>query len=336
MKDKIVIVTDAWHDQVNGVVRTLDQTAHHLRLKGFDVTVIEPSMFRTFPCPTYKEIPLSWNIWRVGKMIERVDPKYIHISTEGPLGLAAKLWADRRHIPYTTGYHTRYPEYILNYFGFGLSVGYTAIKWFHKRSKSVMVNTSSMKELLQEHGLNNTSIWDRGVDTDLFRPDGEVPLLYKTLTRPILLNVGRVAVEKNLPAFYEMPFRGSKVQVGGGPMLDIYKQQYPNVCFVGGPKSGEELASYYRGADLFIFPSKTDTYGLVMLESIASGVPVAGFPVDGPKDVIIDGLTGSLNDDLAIAARSALRMRHNDLRGWAMTKSWMACTETFIASLVAI
>ncbi len=332
---KITIVTDAWHPQINGVVRTLEHTAHHLRLKGFDVSIIEPSMFCTIPCPTYPEIKLSLNIWKVGKMIRETKPDYLHISTEGPLGFAAKRWADKRSIPYTTAYHTRYPEYLLEHYGGGLSLGYKVIKWFHGRAKSVMVNTESMKQLLTSHAIANLSVWDRGVDADLFHPDGDTPQLFKRLPRPIVLNVGRVSVEKNLPAFYDLHLQGSKVQVGSGPMLATYKEEYPDVHFVG-PKIGEELATYYRGADVFAFPSKSDTYGLVMLESLACGVPVAAFPVDGPKDVIIDGQTGILDDNLAAAIRKAFKLRHNDIRSWAMTKSWEACTEAFIANLVLI
>jgi glycosyltransferase involved in cell wall biosynthesis len=335
MHNKLVIVTDAWHKQINGVVRTLEHTIDHLTRKGFDVSVIEPSGFRTIPCPTYPEIPLSWNIWRVGGMITQANPDYLHISTEGPLGVAAKIWADRRAIAYTTSYHTRYPEYFLEYFGGGLALGYKAIRWFHGRSRAIMVNTPRMRDLLAQHGLCRTVLWDRGVDTDLFRPEGATPSLYETLPRPILLNVGRVATEKNLAAFYELAMPGSKVQVGTGPVLDKYKALYPDVHFVGA-RSGEELAAFYRGADLFVFPSKSDTYGLVMLESIASGVPVAAYPVDGPNDVLIEGVTGSLHDDLRIAATMARPLRSSDLHDWALTKSWSACTDAFIAGLVPV
>lgn len=332
---QITLVTDAWYPQINGVSRTLAQTTQHLQRRGFEVTLIEPSMFRTVPCPTYTEIPLSWNVWRIGKMINKSSPDYLHISTEGPLGVAAKLWADRRALRYTTSYHTNYPIYLVDYFGGGLAVGYKAMRWFHKKAAAVLVNTDSMKCLLTEHHFDNLVVWGRGVDTDLFTPQGRVPDLMAELPRPILLNVGRVAVEKNLPAFYTMTYPGSKVQVGDGPFLESYKRQYPNVHFVGA-KSGEELAAYYRAANVFVFPSVSDTYGLVMLESIASGVPVAAYPVNGPKDVVIDGVTGSLDHDLNNAVSRAMGLRCDRLREWALTKSWDACTTSFIDYLVPL
>lgn len=332
---KLALVTDAWAPQINGVVRTLQKTVECLNDQGIDVSVIEPSAFKTVPCPTYPEIPLGWDIWKVGKLIKQTNPDYLHISTEGPLGLGAKLWADRHHIPYTTSYHTKYPEYFYEYFHFGRDTGYRVMRWFHKKSKAVLVNTESMRMLLAEHGMDNLKIWDRGVDTELFRPDGPVPVLYAQLPKPIVLNVGRVSIEKNLTALYETPVQGSIVQVGGGPMLETYKKLYPHVHFVG-PKSGEELASWYRGADVFAFPSLSDTYGLVMLESIASGVPVAAFPVDGPKDVVQQGFTGALDNVFKEAIKAAATLKQNDLRGWAMTKSWHECTKAFADSLVQI
>ena len=332
---RITLVTDAFSPQINGVVRTLEQTIIQLQAKGFEISLIEPNMFKTVPCPTYPEIPLSWNIWKTGKMIQESHPDYLHIFTEGPLGLAAKIWADRRRIHYTTSYHTRYPEYLVDYFGGGLSLGYKAIKWFHGRAQAIMVNTESMVDLLENNGVKNRLVvWGRGVDTDLFTPEGDIPELFKNLPHPILLNVGRVAVEKNLPEFYKLPLIGSKVQVGSGPMLAEYQKLYPEVHFVGA-KSGAELASYYRGADVFVFPSMSDTYGLVMLESIACGVPVAAYPIDGPKDVLTE-VVGAMDNDLMIAVEKALMINRKPLRAWSINKSWSTCTDDFISYLTPI
>jgi glycosyltransferase involved in cell wall biosynthesis len=276
---------------------------------------------------------VSWNVWKIGKLIKESKPDYLHLATEGTLGLAAKLWADWHAIPYTTSYNTRFPEYFVEYFGCGLSLGYRAITWFHRKSRTVMVNTPTMAELLATYSLTNIALWGRGVDTDLFTPIGPIADCLDGLRRPILMNVGRVAIEKNLPAFYAL--HGTKVQVGSGPMLDEYRQSYPDVHFVGA-KTGEELASYYRGADVFVFPSLSDTYGLVMLESIASGVPVAAYPADGPRDVLAP-CVGSMHGDLRMAVQQALRLTDKQrLYTWALDKSWSACTDTFISHLAPI
>lgn len=327
----IVIVTDAWYPQVNGVVTTIEKTIEELKNKDFRVLVIEPSMFKTIKCPTYKSIDLSWNAWILGTMLKTTNPDYIHISTEGPLGVAAKLWCDKNNKNYTTSIHTRYPEYIQKYFKFGKGAAYRFMKWFHGKSKNVMVNTESMKQVFEDKGFKNLCLWSRGVDTDLFKPNDT----FLDYEKPVLLNVGRVCVEKNLEDFYKLEYSGTKIQVGDGPMLTSYMKKYPSVLFVG-EKKGEELAAYFRLADVFVFPSKSDTYGLVMLESMASGVPVAAYPVEGPKDVVIDGVTGILENNLSIAIRFALELDSNKIREWSLTKSWSACTDQFILNLVSI
>ena len=331
---RIVIVTDAWN-QLNGVVTTLEKTINELKNKGFDVKIIEPSLFKTFPCPTYPQILLSWNIWKVGKMIKSMKPDYMHIATEGPLGIAAKLWADRKKLHYTTSYHTKYPEYIQTRLGFGLTIGYKIMKWFHKRSCFVLVNTNSMMDLLSSHGMKRLSIWGRGVDTNLYTLEGNIPEELKNLQKPIMINVGRVSIEKNLPEFYNVSLPGTKIQVGDGPLFEQYKKEYPDVIFVGA-KTGTELAEYYRAADVFVFPSISDTYGVVILESIASGVPVAAFPVTGPIDIITHDI-GNMNSDLNIAIVNALKINDKKhLNEWAMKKTWSACTDQFIACLQPI
>ena len=331
---RIVIVTDAWN-QINGVVTTLEKTINELRNKGFDVKIIEPGLFKTFPCPTYPQILLSWNIWKIGKMIKLLKPDYLHIATEGPLGISAKMWADRRNLHYTTSYHTKFPEYINARFGINVNIIYKFMKWFHKHSCFVMVNTNSMMNLLSDHGMKRLSIWGRGVDTNLYTPYGEFPKEIENLPRPIMINVGRISIEKNLPDFYNISIPGTKIQVGDGPLLEQYKKEYPNVLFVGA-KMGEELASYYRAANVFVFPSVSDTYGVVILESIASGVPVAAFPVTGPIDIITDDV-GNMNNDLNIATTNALKITDGyGLHAWAMKKTWSACTDQFISYLQPI
>lgn len=333
---RLTIVTDAWGpSQINGVVRTLETTVDLLRRRGEIVTVIHPGLFHTFALPRYPEIRVARNAWKVGRLIRDSAPDYLHIAVEGSLGFTAKLWADRRGYKYTTAFHTRFPEYLLEHYRVRLKTGYGLLRWFHSRSAAVMVNTPSMRRQLTEENFDNLVAWGRGVDTDLFRPDGLFNSQMFALPRPLLLNVGRVSIEKNLPAFYEVDVVGTKVQVGAGPMLANYRERYPDVVFLG-TKVGSELAACYRTADVFVFPSLTDTYGLVMLEAIASGVPVAAYPVPGPNDVVF-GMDGVLNDDLGQAIRAALAACDTAaLRASALRRGWDACTDQFAANLVSI
>ena len=302
---RILIVTDAWKPQVNGVVRTLTTVAAELRAMGHVVEVIGPDRFRTFPCPTYPDISLSFlPRRRLIRMIKAFDPEALHIATEGPLGLAARRWAKRTGFKFTTAFHTRFAEYVRARTGLPVRPIYAWMRRFHGASHGTMVATQSLREELVARGFRNIRPWSRGVDLDLFTPE---PREVWDLPRPIFLYVGRVAVEKNIGAFLDLDLPGSKVVVGGGPQLASLQRAYPAVTFTG-PRYGEALARAYAGADVFVFPSLTDTFGLVILEALACGTPVAAFPVTGPKDVLADarGKIGAVNADLRVAALEAL------------------------------
>jgi len=256
-------------------------------------------------------------------------PSAVHIATEGPLGFAARRLCLRLGLPFSTAYHTRFPEYLRSKLYVPTSITYGFVKRFHKPACSVMVPTPSMQKELLGHGFRNLGKWTRGVDVDLFHPRDKG---FLNLPRPIFMNVGRVSVEKNLPAFLDLDLPGSSVIVGDGPQLEEYKAKYSSAHFLG-VKNGEELAKHYAAADVFVFPSKTDTFGLVVLEALASGVPVAAFPVTGPRDVIGNQPVGSLNDDLQAAAMAALNISPTACREFAMKKSWRASAEQFAANL---
>lgn len=331
---KIAIITDAWHPQVNGVVRTHTHLVAELRKMGHDILLISPDLFRNFPCPTYPEIRLAVGVGKkLTTMIEAFDPDAIHISTEGPLGIAARKLCLRQKFPYTSAYHTRFPEYLKAKAGVPTSITYALLRRFHTHSKAVMVPTASMKEALTASGFVNVVEWTRGVDTELFHPRDKS---FLQLPRPIFAYIGRVSVEKNIGAFLDLDLPGSKLVVGDGPQYKEMVSRYPNAHFVGS-KSGEELAQHYAAADVFVFPSRTDTFGLVVLEALASGLPVAAYPVTGPKD-IIGGLTGEravgfLSENLNQAALDALQIAPASCRAFAETKSWRACAEQFFSHL---
>ncbi|MEX2454242.1 MAG: glycosyltransferase family 1 protein [Rhodospirillaceae bacterium] len=328
---RIAIVTDAWFPQVNGVVRTMNTVGSELLQAGHDVAFITPRMFRTFPCPTYPEIRLSINAGRrIGSLIEAFAPDAIHISTEGPLGVAARRWCLRRGLPFTTAFHTRFPEYIHARFRVPVDWSWGVMRWFHGPSKGVMVATQSMRDELHARGIPNTRIWSRGVDLGLFRPRGKD--LFDHLKRPVFLYVGRVAVEKNIEAFLRLDLEGTKVVVGDGPQRDNLQGRYPSVLFAGA-RHGEDLARHFAAANVFVFPSLTDTFGLVLLEAMASGLPVAAFPVPGPIDVVTDPKAGVLDADLAIAAQRALALSGSDARNHALTYSWANCAQMFLDNL---
>lgn len=325
----IAIVTDAWFPQVNGVVRTLSRTKQELEHRGHRVEVISPEGYRSVPCPTYPEIRLALFAARsVKQRLTALKPDAVHIATEGPLGLAARRWCRRNRLPFTTSYHTRFPEYVRLRVPIPVSWSYAFLKWFHGPAHRMLVATQSMENELIEWGFSNIGRWSRGVDLDLFQtnPDRETP---KT---PVLLYVGRVAPEKNIGAFLDTPCEGIKRVVGGGPELDELKAKYPDVEFVG-YKHGEELAACMRDADCFVFPSLTDTFGLVILESLASGVPVAAFPAPGPIDLIQNGKNGWISEDLAESIREALKVDRNACRAFAETFSWERCTDQFASQL---
>ncbi len=319
-KKHIVIVTDAWKPQVNGVVNTLDTVGKKLEERGHTVSYITPDQFYTVPTPGYAEIRLA--VWPKDKTVAEkllsLKPDQIYIATEGPLGHAAVEFCSRRHINFTTGYHTKFPEYIAaRGIPMGEAIGYMGLRRFHKNACHVMVPTASVSEELRQHGFQNIVTWTRGVNTQLFHPDAEndPKQVYRDLGiqegEKIFLNVGRVSVEKGLEDFLNLKLPGKKVIVGKGPALDELKAKYPDALFVG-EKRGEQLAAFYRGADVFVFPSKTDTFGNVQLEALASGVPVAAYPVAGPIDIITDPTIGALDNDLQAACLKALELKEKN------------------------
>lgn len=329
----ILIVSDAWHPQVNGVVRTLDTTMGELRKLGHTATCIGPDRFRTVACPSYPEIRLAVNASRqVAAEIAALKPDAIHIATEGPLGIAARRHCVQQRMAFTTAYHTRFPEYLHARARVPISLTYRMLRRFHRPSRRVMVATQSIRDNLAQQGFENLCEWSRGVDTEQFRPD---PTARVEGPGPIWLYVGRVAVEKNIEAFLRLDLPGTRYVVGDGPLLAELRRRYPAVRFVG-MKSGRELAQYYAAADVFVFPSRTDTFGLVLLEALASGVPVAAYPVAGPRDVINGAAVGCLDEDLRKAAESALSVSRASCRDHALTFSWRNCAQQFLGNLVPV
>jgi glycosyltransferase involved in cell wall biosynthesis len=335
---RILVATDAWEPQVNGVVRTLTRVVSELTEMGHTVEVIHPGQFKTFPLPTYSEIKVAIGVYEpVQELFKAFEPEAIHIATEGPIGLAARRICVEWKLPFTTSYHTRFPEYVSARLPLPLAAGYAYMKWFHKPSGRLMVATPTMREELSRHGFRNISAWSRGVDTEQFRPraPGE-PDLFEGLTRPVFLYVGRVAVEKNIEAFLALDLPGTKVVVGPGPQLDELRAQYPKVLFKGS-KSGKELADHYACADVFVFPSLTDTFGLVILEAMAAGTPVAAYPAPGPIDLIPGSGAGVLaltaTEGLREACLQCLDLDRGKVRAFAETFSWRACAEDFVRNL---
>lgn len=329
---KILIVTDAWKPQVNGVVRTLESTSKELTKKGHKVCLLTPDLGQTIACPTYKEISLSLNPFKlINQEFENFQPDAIHIATEGPLGWAARRFCKKHFLSFTTSFHTQFPEYIHLRTKIPPHLSYKVLRRFHSIAKQVMVTTRSMERKLHHMGFKNLIKWSRGVDVDLFHPR---PRSFSS-SKPRLLYVGRVAVEKNLEAFLEMDIDSQKIVVGDGPQLSFLKEKYPHVLFAG-PKFGDDLASFYSSADAFVFPSRTDTFGLVMLEALACGTPVAAFPVEGPIEVIQSTEVGCLDTDLKKATLSALRKSRRRCRDYAKEFSWEKCTDQFMDNLLLV
>ena len=327
---RLALVTDAWLPQVNGVVRTLGHTIREVEAAGHGVTVISPAEFRTVPCPTYPEIRLALFAGReVRRRLEALEPDAVHVATEGPLGLAARNWCVRRRRPFTTAYHTQFPEYVRARAPIPLRVGYAAVRWYHGRATRTLVTTPSMQRQLEARGFRNLHLWGRGVDTELFRPRDKG---FLDLPRPIWLYFGRVAVEKGIEDFLGLDLPGSKLVVGDGPEAASLKRRYPGAVFAG-YRHGEDLAAHIAASDVFVFPSRTDTFGLVLLEAMACGVPVAAYPVTGPVDVIVDGVNGVLGEDLRQAALAAVAIDPAVCRAHALAHSWEACTRQFLAAL---
>ncbi|MBA5866289.1 MAG: glycosyltransferase [Nitrospira sp. CR1.3] len=327
---RIAIATDAWHPQINGVVRTLSHTADHLKDLGHQVSFITPQDFRTYPCPTYPSIRLAvFPRDGVRRRLREFQPQAIHIATEGPIGHAARSLCLTWSIPFTTSYHTQFPEYVRARFPIPVAWSYAYLRRYHGRASRTMVATRSMKQCLEERGFGNLAIWARGVDASVFHPG---PKSFLPGPRPIAMYMGRVAVEKNIEAFLNLDLPGTKYVVGDGPDLERMRNRYPDVRFVG-QKVGEELASHLAAADVFVFPSLTDTFGLVLLEAMACGVPVAAYPVTGPIDVVVNGKTGVLDADLKKAVLGAVKLDPADCVVYAKQNSWRYWTERFVSLL---
>lgn len=329
---RIAIVSDAWFPQTNGVVNTLAQTASWLGRFGHEVRLVVPRDFRTIACPSYPEIRIAVQpMRRLARSIDAFRPQAVHIATEGPLGFAARRYCVRRGLRFTTSYHTQFPQYLRSRWPIPLWLSYRVLCWFHSAAQSCMVSTNSVASELASRGFCNLVRWQRGVDTELFRPRSKDLL---RLPRPVAAYVGRVAVEKNVEAFLRMPWCGSRIVIGDGPERARLQAQYPHAFFLGF-RFGEDLASHVAAADVLVFPSLTDTFGLVNLEAMACGVPVAAFPVTGPIDVVQDGVTGALDTDLARAAERALRVDPQACRKRALQSSWNGSTRQFESNLVA-
>ncbi len=323
---RIFIATDAWTPQVNGVVQTYMRLNEALLKLGHEVEVLTPDGYRSVALPTYSEIRLAFISWREAlRKIEAFQPDHIHIATEGPVGLAARRACLNTGHRFTTSYHTKFPEYLSARLPVPLSWGYAYERWFHNSGHGVMVATPSLMKELEEQGIGNLMPWSRGVDTGLFRPRD----VRRFGEGPVFIYVGRVSIEKNIEAFLDLDLPGKKVVVGDGPRLKLLRSKYPDAEFTGA-LFGDELAMAFASADVFVFPSRTDTYGVVLLEALACGTPVAAYPVTGPRDVIADGRVGSLKEDLAEAALTALKMDRGVCRAYAKGFSWENCALQFV------
>lgn len=324
---RILIVSDAWAPQVNGVVTSLAALVGELRGLGHQVKLLSPADFRAIPCPTYPEIPLVWNLWRVGAAIRDFHPDCVHLATEGPLGWAARRWLVKRGMAFSTAIHTRFPEYVSTRWPWiALRFGYAFLRAFHRPSQAVLVTTERLREEFANWDLQRLQLWRKGVDTRLFRPDET----RARPVRPVFLYVGRIAPEKNLQAFLDLNLPGDKRVVGDGPQREALQQHYPLVRFLG-YRHGQALAEAYQDASVLVFPSRTDTYGLVMLEALACGTPVAAFPVAGPLDVLQQGLSGVMDEDLHAACLAALELDRGRCAALAAAQSWRASALEFLA-----
>jgi glycosyltransferase involved in cell wall biosynthesis len=324
---RVLIATDAWIPQVNGVVRTLMSLKRSAQKLGVTIEFLSPEGFRTIPVPTYPGLRLAVpSRRRIARLIEQAKPDAIHIATEGPIGHAVRAYCLRRDRPFTTSYTTRFPEYISARAPIPESFIYWMLRRFHAAATVTMVATPSLMNELRERGFSNLGMWTRGVDTDLFRPDRAVD---PGFPRPVFISLGRVAVEKNLDAFLSLELPGTKVVIGKGPMEGELKRRFPQAKFLGQLENGT-LAAHLAAADVFVFPSRTDTFGVVQLEALASGLPIAAFPVTGPKDVVADNPIGVLSEDLRAACLGALQISREACRAFALRHSWENSARQFI------
>lgn len=333
---RIAIATDAWYPQPNGVVRVVGTVVDRLKNLGHEILVISPDNFRTVPCPTYSELPLSlWPRKTTARLIEEFAPDAIHIATEGPVGHAARAYCLTHGLPFTTAFHSKFPEYLHARVRVPISWGYAYMRRFHARAKTVMVPAAAIYEELAAWNFTNIKEWSHGVDTDLFRPGPKDYLDGLNLPRPYFIFVGRVTVDKNLPGFLDLDLPGSKIVIGSGPARDALMKRYPDVLFRIA-SGDDELVRLYNAGDVFVFPSRTDTFGLVMLEAMACGVPVAAYPVTGPLDVIGGTQAGVLDNDLRAAALAAADISPEVCRARALDFSWDTVTRQFLDFLAPI
>jgi glycosyltransferase involved in cell wall biosynthesis len=332
---KIAFITDAWHPQINGVVTTIENTCRTLQNQGADVLLITPDQFITIPCPSYPSIKLSIFCYsKVKQLLHSFVPDHIHIATEGPLGLAARKYCLKYKLAFTTSFHTLFAEYINLRLGVPIAWGYRFLHWFHKPASQIMIATAQVEMNLVGIGFDKDKFvhWSRGVDVNRFKPRDKNFISHR---RPISMYVGRVAIEKNLEAFLGLHVSGTKIVVGDGPQLQKLKKQFPDVVFTGF-QTGELLAKTMAAADVFVFPSRTDTFGIVMLDALACGVPVAAYPVQGPIDVLINNQTGCMQEDLKAAFYGALALNSEDCRQQALNYSWQNCSAQFLSNLVPV
>ena len=329
---RVVLVTDAWEPQTNGVVSTLRQTMAEMQRLGIEVLRISPEQFATIPCPSYPEIRLAvFPAPKVGALLNDFQPDAIHIATEGTLGVAARQWCIARKLRFTTSYHTQFPEYVRARWPIPLAISYGYMRWFHDAATQTMVSTHEMQVSLEKRGFRNLKRWGRGVDTEFFKPvetgQRESP--------PLFAYLGRVSIEKNIEAFLALDLPGPKLVIGDGPAREMLERRFSEVRFTGVLK-GTSLVHELNRASVLVFPSRTDTFGLVMLEAMACGVPVAAFPVTGPIDVVTPGVTGELNENLGVAAIAALQLDRDQIREVALTRSWANATAEFLDNLVPV
>ncbi len=327
---KILVATDAWRPQVNGVVRTYERLREEAAPLDAEIVFLTPNEFTTVPCPTYPEIRLSLPGYAyIGRRMKELQPDAVHIATEGPLGWMTRSHCLRRKIPFTTSFHTRFPDYISRRFYLPEKWSWRVLRQFHNAGAGTMVATPSLaRELEEERGFKRILPWTRGVDTELFRPRD----VRRFGDGPVFLYVGRVAIEKNIEAFLEADLPGRKVVVGDGPQLDELRARFPDVEFMG-KRVGEDLAECYASADVFVMPSRTETFGIVILEAMASGLPVAAFPCTGPIDLIANGVTGVMSEDITAAARAALALDRSAVRSKALEYSWEAAAKLFVSNI---
>lgn len=330
---KIALISDAWHPQINGIVTTLSNTSMALRELGHDIEMFHPGLFKTCPCPGYPDVGLAFLCGpKLRPLLKSFKPDAIHIATEGPVGYAARRYCRHKGFSYTTAFHSHFAQYLKLRVGLPTLISQTYLRWFHRNSHSVMVSTESLQKELQQKGFRNLKNWPRGVDHELFKPRDKD---FLRDARPVFMYVGRVAIEKNIEDFLRLRLPGSKYVVGDGPQREDLQRLYPEVRFTG-YKKALELARHIAAADVFVFPSRTDTYGLVLIEALACGVPVAAYPVPGPIDVVRDARAGVLDQDLGNAAMRCLDLNPRACRNYALTFSWRESARRFVEHLAWI